>query len=579
MSVGSNIYPEFGIPALTTKYISRDLFPLVGGTASTLCYLGASFSGKSAVSTYKKSAYFFNPTLNPSHLYTSITCDSVGTIYAGGYYSQASAVSNAAVNPSGTAGTVAAGVGTPTVISKWDSNGIFKGSAIIAGLTSQVVQCTDVKCDSLNNVYLTLYNGSAIALRISSFALNAVTTTTPTGTTPASASAVVAKWNSSGTYQGAAVVTSAFNSRAYSVNFDGSNNIYVYGITGGTSGASQTITSFAVNPTTATTPTGTLPGSSYYVAKWTSAGSYVSSAVIINISPSTGDFGTVTINSSGDIYVNGYYTATVNPIVTSFAVSPTSSSTPTGTHPIPLVSSRTPFIARWNSTGTYISSTIITSDVSNEGATSAGMAVDSSGNIYMCGFYNLNNSGITGTGTAAYTVSSFALNPTTGTTPTGTLPATATSFTTGYVSKWSSTGTYLGSAIMKNLQSRFSGVACKGTDVYVVGYYNAFTGSGAIVTNFGINPSVTGATFTDNPTTGSGLVIGWNSSGTYLQCAKLLGSVNTQRIRLLQTSNIAVTYSRIGTLNITNFGTNPTATAGTVPASGGAHGAFSYWSV
>lgn len=62
----SQIYTEYSIAANSQKRISNDLFPLVNGTAGTICQLGASFSGKSAVVE------------TPLYSFTSITFTNAG---------------------------------------------------------------------------------------------------------------------------------------------------------------------------------------------------------------------------------------------------------------------------------------------------------------------------------------------------------------------------------------------------------------------------------------------------------------------------------------------------------------------
>jgi hypothetical protein len=99
------------------------------------------------------------------------------------------------------------------------------------------------------------------------------TRTSPPGTLPATATSsvggFVAKWNSAGTYIGAALVDGVGTDQGLSVVCDVRRNVY---ITGNYGKETASISSFALSPTR-TSPPGTLPAgvnaAAGFVAKWT----------------------------------------------------------------------------------------------------------------------------------------------------------------------------------------------------------------------------------------------------------------------------------------------------------------------
>ena len=166
MSVGSNIYPEFGITALTTKYISRDLFPLVGGTASTQCFLGASFSGKSGgtkvgYSTIKGTA---------TDTGQSIAVDSAGNIYITGLYQSTTTVPINTFGATPTASGVSLPIttGTDAFVIKWNAvGGTVAGYSTIKGSGTDIGY--GIAVDSSQNIYITGQYQSTAVVPINTF--------------------------------------------------------------------------------------------------------------------------------------------------------------------------------------------------------------------------------------------------------------------------------------------------------------------------------------------------------------------------------------------------------------------------
>ena len=554
MDVGTNIYVEFGIPASTLKYISRDLFPLVGGPESTLCYLGASFSGKRRV-TYLGSSKIDG---TGNEYVRGIACDGSGNVYVVGEYGTLSArISNFGVNPSGTAGTLpstAAGLAS-AFIAKWNASGTYLGSAYVNGTVADIGY--GIACDVSGNVYISgSYGSSTATATITNFGVNPSGTAGTLPVTAGSAGAFIAKWNASGTYLGSAKVDGASADTGRSVACDVSGNVYVGGQYG-TSAA--TISNFGVNPSGTA---GTLPataGAGAFVAKWNASGTYLGSAKVDGTATDIG-YG-VACDGSSNVYLVGEY-GTALATITNFGVNPSGTA---GTLPA-TAGLASAFIAKWNASGTYINSAYV-NGTGNEGG--YGVACDGSSNVYLVGEY----------GTALATITNFGVNPS-GTA--GTLPATA-GLASAFIAKWNASGTYLGSAYVNGTAADIGrSVACDVSgNVYVGGEYGSVTAT-ATITNFGVNPSGTAGTLPVTAGSYGAFIARWNASGTYLGSAKVDGAGGDvgNAVACDGSSNVYLGgYYGASAATITNFGVNPSGTAGTLSATGGLGAFIAKWSV
>ena len=98
-----------------------------------------------------------------------VACDGFGNVYMVSGYSTSAGISNFAQNPSGTAGTLPVMSNQGAFIAKWNSSGVYQGSAYVDGTGYE--QGYEVVCDGSGNVYLAgLYIGVSAA--ISNFNVN-----------------------------------------------------------------------------------------------------------------------------------------------------------------------------------------------------------------------------------------------------------------------------------------------------------------------------------------------------------------------------------------------------------------------
>ena len=221
MSV-SQILAEFGITAGTTKRISTDLFPLVGGTAGSQCFLGASFSGKS---TGMLLAYSY---IIGGTIYYNIT-DSSQNMYVTGTYNSATTVpiNTFSTAPSASGFSLPVTTGSDGFVIKWNANGTVGGYTTIKGTSSDA--CTTIKSES-QNIYVTGTYVSTATVPINTFS----TASSASGFSLPAASTgsdmFVIKWNgSNGTVGGYTTLKGTGGDGAYSLEFDSSQNKYVSG--------------------------------------------------------------------------------------------------------------------------------------------------------------------------------------------------------------------------------------------------------------------------------------------------------------------------------------------------------------
>ena len=161
MSV-SQILAEFGITAGTTKRISTDLFPLVGGTAGSQCFLGASFSGKS---TGMLLAYSY---IIGGTIYYNIT-DSSQNMYVTGTYNSATTVpiNTFSTAPSASGFSLPVTTGSDGFVIKWNANGTVGGYTTLKGTGGDGAY--SLEFDSSQNKYVSGAYVSTATVPINTF--------------------------------------------------------------------------------------------------------------------------------------------------------------------------------------------------------------------------------------------------------------------------------------------------------------------------------------------------------------------------------------------------------------------------
>ena len=337
MSVGSNIYPEFGITALTTKYISRDLFPLVGGTASTQCFLGASFSGKSGgtkvgYSTIKGTA---------TDTGQSIAVDSAGNIYITGLYQSTTTVPINTFGATPTASGVSLPIttGVDAFVIKWLANGTVAGYTNIKGNGTDTGQSITV--DSAGNIYITGRYTSTTTVPINTFgtapAASGVSLPITTGT-----DAFVIKWNAvGGTVAGYSTIKGSGTDIGYGIAVDSSQNIYITGQYQST--AVVPINTFGTAPSASGFNLPTVPGveTRGFVIKWSgSTGAVLAWTNIGGAGTNAGNG--IAVDSSQNLYVAGQYQATAVVPINTFGTAPVASGVS-----MPITTGIDAFVIKW----------------------------------------------------------------------------------------------------------------------------------------------------------------------------------------------------------------------------------------
>jgi predicted NAD/FAD-binding protein len=535
MSVGINIYAEFGIPALTTKRISQDLFPLVGGTAGSQCFLGASFSGKSAgtlagYSTIKGSG---------TDIGYSIALDSSQNIYVTGYYTSSVTVP---INTFETAPT-ATGVSLPITpntdvfVIKWNANGTLAGYSTISGINSDVGN--GIAVDSSQNIYVIGVYTSTATVPINTFGTAPTSTgvSMPIATT---GSTFVIKWNANGTLAGYSNLDG--NNIGRGIAVDSSQNIYVTGQY--TSASGVPIRTFGTAPTASGINLPVTGSNDVFVIKWNANGTLAGYSTIRSAGTGSDIGYGIAVDSSQNIYVTGQYTSTATVSINTFGTAPTA----TGVS-LPISTSNDVFVIKWNANGTLAGYSTIKATGSDVGRS---IAVDSSQNIYVTGQYN---------STTAVPINTF------GTAPTATgvsLPVTAV--TDMFVIKWNANGTLAGySTIIGSGSDVGNGVAVDSSqNIYVTGQYT----STVPINTFGTAPTATGVSLP--VTAGTDMfVIKWNANGTLAGYSTIKGSGIDigNGIAVDSSGKIYVTgqYNSTTAVPINTFGTAPTATGVSLP--------------
>jgi hypothetical protein len=540
MSVGINIYAEFGIPALTTKRISQDLFPLVGGTAGSQCFLGASFSGKSAGGTLAGYSTFIGTSTDIGY---SIAVDSSQNIYVTGQYNSSTAVPIFTFGTAPTATGVSLPITTNTdmFVIKWNANGTLAGYSTIKG--SGIDIGYRIAIDSSQNIYVTGQYVSTTAVPINTFG----TAPTATGVSlPISTGTdmFVIKWNANGTLAGYSTIKGINVDIGYSIAVDSSQNIYVTGQYNST--ATVPINTFGTAPTATGVSLPISTAIDMFVIKWNANGTL---AGYSTIKGSGADIGySIAVDSSQNIYVTGQYNSSTAVPINTFGTAPTT----TGVS-LPITTVTDMFVIKWNANGTLAGYSTIKGGGLDIGYS---IAIDSSQNIYVTGQY-------TSTATTV-PINTFGTAPTATGVSLPITPATGDMF----VIKWNANGTLAGYSTIKGVGADigYSIAIDSSQNIYVTGQY----GATAVVpiNTFGTAPTTTGVSLPITTNTDM-FVIKWNANGTLAGYSTIKGSGIDigYSIAIDSSQNIYVTgqYTSTTAVPINTFGTAPTATGVSLP--------------
>jgi hypothetical protein len=331
------------------------------------------FSGRAVFSRTIVGIAQWATRIGPTAAY-SITSDSTGNIYVAGVYSSDPLT---AYNTPGTATTIptlaSSGGTTDVYVVKYSSSGIAQwATRMNTGSSTQTVGITS---DSMGNIYVT---GSYDSNPLTVYNQPGTSSTITLANSGGSEDVFVVKYDSSGTAQWATRIAAGSYEEGVGITSDSAGNIYVTGRY-----ESNPVTVYSWNGTPTGTPFGTLSnsgGSDAFVVKYNSSGVAQWATRIAGANSDQGR--SITVDSSGDIYVTGSYIS--NPL-TVYDASGTSSMIPT------LANSggfENVFIVKYsNSSGVAQWATRIAGANSDKGT---GITSDSAGNIYVTGLYASN---------------------------------------------------------------------------------------------------------------------------------------------------------------------------------------------
>jgi hypothetical protein len=549
MSV-SLILGEFGITAGTTKRISNDLFPLVGGTAGLTCLLGASFSGKSAgvkvgYSTIRG---------NNADVGYGITVDSVGNIYVTGQYISTTTVPintfGAAPTASGVSLPISSGTTSDAFVIKWLANGTVAGYSTIKGSNADIGQ--SIAVDSSGNIYVTGEYNSTTTVPINTFG----TAPTASGVSlPIRAGTVtdafVIKWLANGTVAGYSTVRSISGDIGYGITVDSSQNIYITGYYSAPT-ATVPLNTFGTNPTASGVILPVSVSVDAFVIKWLANGTVAGYTTIRGNNGADTGHG-IAVDSSGNIYITGYYTSSGTVPINTFGTAPTSSGV---SLPITVGGNiNDAFVIKWNGANGSVAGYSTIMGTGNTGDVGRGIAVDSSQNIYVTGQYF----------SSTVTINTFGTNPTASGVS---LPTTVSGDV--FVIKWLANGTVAGYSTINcggNADTGHGIAVDSSGNIYVLGQYNSTTT--VPINTFGTAPTGTGVSLPISVSTDV-FVIKWNGSdGSLAGYTNIKGSANDigYDIAVDSAGNIYVTgqYISTSTVPINTFSTTPAASGFSLP--------------
>jgi len=466
MSVGNNIYVEFGIPPSTMKSISQDLFPFVGGTATSQCLLGADFSNK----RYGDILSYTYLQGNGVDIGYSIAVGSNKFVYITGQYSSTSTlnVNDMGLPPSASGSTFPSGLGNNMFVLKHNEGGGLFSYTYLRGTGSDIGY--GIAVDSNDNVYIIGQYTSTTNIPINTMDYFSPS---PTGYTLPSGSGTnmfVLKYNSSGGLVSYTYLQGTGTDTGYGIAVDSAQNVYITGQY--LSSTNIPINTMSLTPST----TGyTLPlsgGNNHMFAlKYDVFGSLTLFTKIEGVAANNIGYG-IAVDWYNNIYITGQYSVTTFDVpIATMGLPPVFSG-----YTLPFGEGINMFVLKYNSSGSLVSYTYVRGTGTDIGRN---ITVDSDQNVYITGEY-----------VATTDINTMSLTPS----PTGyTLPAG--SGTNMFVLKYNASGgivsyTYLngnGTDIGRNI------TVDSDQNVYITGEYIS-SGVAVNINTMSFAPSPTGYT-------------------------------------------------------------------------------------
>ena len=305
----------------------------------------------------------------------AVTCDNSKNVYIAGTYTLTSP------KIYDNYGTVLATLpnsvgGNSAFASKFDSIGNYQYSIVVDSAGAD--DGNGIFCDGSGNMYITgSYTGTANVKLVSSSNIVSNVGTFPTSS---NTSAFVSKFSSSGIYQYSRIVEGLQNDVCNRVTCDPSGNVYICGYYTSTTVTAniKTVSNTNVVANIATLPTTFT--SSPFVSKFDSSGVYLYSRVIRPATAGAADGVDLCTDTSGNVYICGYYTSASNIVTVS------NSNVVSNVATLPSVTTQTGFMSKFGTTGSYLYSRLVDSTGSSDGGT--GVVCDNTGSVYMVGYYS-----------------------------------------------------------------------------------------------------------------------------------------------------------------------------------------------
>ena len=546
MSVGNNIYVEFGIPPSTMKYISQDLFPFVGGTATSQCRLGEDFSNK----RYGDILSYTYLQGNGVDIGYSIAVGSNKFVYITGQYSSTSTlnVNDMGLPPSASGSTFPSGLGNNMFVLKHNEGGGLFSYTYLRGTGSDIGY--GIAVDSNDNVYIIGQYTSTTNIPINTMDYFSPS---PTGYTLPSGSGTnmfVLKYNSSGGLVSYTYLQGTGTDIGYGIAVDSAQNVYITGQYNSSTNIpinNMSLTPLTPSPTGYTLPSGS--GTNMFVLKYNSSGGLVSYTYLQGTGTDTG-YG-IAVDSAQNVYITGQYLSSTNIPINTMSLTPST----TG-YTLPLSGGNNHMFAlKYDVFGSLTLFTKIEGVAANN--IGYGIAVDWYNNIYITGQYSVT--------TFDVPIATMGLPPV--------FSGYTLPFGEGinmFVLKYNSSGSLVSYTYVRGTGTDIGRNITVDSDqnVYITGEYVATTD----INTMSLTPSPTGYTLPAGSGTNM-FVLKYNASGGIVSYTYLNGNGTDigRNITVDSDQNVYITGEYISSgvaVNINTMSFAPSPTGYTLPASG-----------
>ena len=323
-----------------------------------------------------------------------ITTDSAGNILVTGYFNSNTVLYD---QPGTTASWNLAFNSTSgynVYIAKYTSAGTVVWATQMSTLsTSPVDVGYGIATDSACNVFVGGYFTTTSAMTMYNKGVSGTNGTvggTLSGSTAGSYCCFLAKYDTNGIWQWAARMVSSNNNNIYSVATDPSGNVFAAGA------FSPSFVLYSQSGANGTTPTITLPYSgavgAAFVCAYTTAG-VLTWAAQIDGPAATGyaECRGITTDSSGNVYVTGYYRSTTTITLSNALIASPASGGAASSYTLPISSayglSNIQFIVKYSPTGTVLNAVALRGENPTDLSYGYGLTINGT-NLYTTGYYN-----------------------------------------------------------------------------------------------------------------------------------------------------------------------------------------------